>query len=104
LRFKEALRAIKTMWPTALTSSAEWLNVVLQPRLGARMASHAVPERPRRQYPRSKKERKASKRRADRRANKAKPRRQHKAKERKWYGEGWDLGGPKPQPAATAQG
>jgi hypothetical protein len=104
LSFQEALREIQAMWPTARISSAAWLSAVLQPRLRQRLASHAVPERPRRQYPRSKKERKASKRRADRRAKQAKPRRPPKAKERQWYGQGWDLNGPRPQPVPTAQG
>jgi Transposase DDE domain len=104
LSFQAALREIAAKWPTALVSSAKWLSEGLQPRLRQALASHVVVERPSRQYPRSKKERKLSKRAADKRARAAKPRRQHKAEERQWYGQGWDLGGPKPRPAATAQG
>jgi len=104
LSFKEALGEIRKMWPTALSASAGWLGAVLQPRLRERMASHGVVERPGRQYPRGKKERRASKRRADKRAKQAKSRRKQKTRQRRWYGQGWDLGGRKTQPAATVQG
>ena len=104
LSFQEALGEIDEMGPQAVTASAAWLGEVLRPRLCQRLASHGVAERPGRRYPRGKKERQASKRGADRRAKKAKPRRRHQAKERLWYGQGWDLGGPKPPPAATGQG
>jgi hypothetical protein len=104
LSYTEARREVKGMWPTALASSAAWVGEVLQGRLLQRLASHVVVERPCRQYPRSKKERKRSKREADRRANKAKPRRQQKTKERRWYGQGWDLSGPKPKPDTPPQG
>ncbi len=98
LSFTEALREVKAMGPTALASSATWANKGLQPRLLQRLASHVVPARPGRRAPRSKQERKASKRRADRRARKAKPRRLQRTKQRQGYGQGWDLSGPKPQP------
>jgi hypothetical protein len=104
LSFKEALGEIRQMWSAALTASAAWLGEVLQPRLRERLARHRVPERPGRDYPRGKKARRAGKRRADQRAKKVKSRRPPKAKERRWYGQGWDLGGPKPQPDGTAQG
>jgi hypothetical protein len=104
LSFSEALREIKAKWPTALTASEKWLSEGLRPRLREALAGHVVAERPCRHYPRGKKERKASKRSADRRAKKRKQTRRRKAKDRPWYGQGWDLGGPKPQPAATGQG
>lgn len=104
LSFQEALRTLRAKWPAALTASAAWLNEGLRPRLREALASQVVPERPRRHYPRGRQERKASKRGADRRARKAKPRRQRPVKERPWYGQGWDLGGPQPQPAASEQG
>jgi Transposase DDE domain len=104
LSFPEALREIKAKGPAALTASAQWLREGLRPRLREALARHVVAERPCRRYPRSKKERKASKAGADRRAAKRKQARQQKTKERPWYGQGWDLGGPKPQPAATGQG
>ena len=77
---------------------------VLQPRLRERLARHVVVERPGRLSPRGKKERRASKRRASKRAKQAKSCRHKKVKQRKWFGEGWDLAGPKPQPASTEQG
>jgi hypothetical protein len=104
LSFAEALREIEAKGPAALTASAAWLRDGVRPRLRAALAGHVVAERPCRHYPRGHKERKASKRRADRRAQKRKPTRRPTAKERPWYGAGWDLGGPKPQPAATGQG
>jgi hypothetical protein len=104
LSFPEALREIQAKEATALTASAQWLREGLRPRLRAALASHVVAERPCRHYPRSKKERKASKRGADRRAQKRQQRSRQKTKERPWYGQGWDLGGPKPQHAATGQG
>jgi DDE family transposase len=104
LSFQEALREIEALGPAARTASAAWLGAVLRPRLRERLASHGVVERPGRQYPRGQKERRASKRRASKRAEKAKAGRKPKVKERRWYGHGWDLTGPKPQPTATAQG
>jgi hypothetical protein len=104
LSFAAALREIQAKGPAALTASATWVSEGLRPRLRAALAGHVVAERPCRHYPRGKKERKASKRSADRRAKKRKKARRRKAKDRPWYGEGWDLGGPKPQPAATGQG
>jgi hypothetical protein len=102
LSFAEALRAIQAKGPAALTASAAWLREGLRPRLRAALAGHVVAERPCRHYPRATKERKASKRSADRRATKrGQARRQ---KERPWYGAGWDLNGPRPQPTATGQG
>jgi hypothetical protein len=105
LSFKEALVEIKALWPAAVVASAGWLAEVLRPRLHERLAGHVVEERPGRHYPRAKKDRRASKRRASQRCRKSKARRRRRpAKERRWYGQGWDLGGPKPQPAATGQG
>ena len=104
LGFKEALREIAAKWPAALVSSEQWLGEALRPRLLQALAGYVVPERPRRRYPRGKGERKRGKRKADQRARRAKPRRPHKAKERLWYGQGWDLRGPTPQPDATPQG
>lgn len=104
LSFAEALREIKAKGPAALIASDQWLGEGLRPRLQEALASHVVAERPCRHYPRSKQARKASKRGADRRARKRKQARPGKAKERPWYGQGWDLGGPKPPPAASGQG
>ena len=104
LSFAAALREIQAKGPAALTASAAWLRDGLRPRLRAALARHVVAERPCRHYPRGKKERKAGKRGADRRAAKRKQRCRPKARERRWYGQGWDLGGPNPQPGATAQG
>jgi hypothetical protein len=104
LSFAAALREVQAKGPMALIASAAWLREGLQPRLRAALASHVVAARPCRHYPRAKKERKASKRGADRRAQKRKPPRPPKARERPWYGQGWNLGGPTPQPAPTGQG
>src|ERR1051325_11159201 len=71
LSFKAALEAINDMWPMALVAGEAWRDAVLRPRLLEKMASHVVVERPCRQYPRSKKQRKASKRRADKKAKQA---------------------------------
>jgi hypothetical protein len=104
LSFKEALGEIQVVWPSSLSASEQWLEEELRPRLLERMAGHRVPERAGRQYPRSKKDRRASKRRASARAKKAQARRKQKVKPRRWYGQGWDLSGPKAEPGATAQG
>jgi hypothetical protein len=104
LSFAEALRELEAKRPAAWAASAAWLQDGLRPRLRAALASHVVAERPCRHYPRGKKERRASKRRADRRAQKREQARRQKAKERPWYGAGWDLNGPKQQPAVTGQG
>jgi len=104
LSFKEALREIAAKWSAALVSSEQWLSEALRPRLLQALAGYVVLERPRRRYPRRKDERKRSKRKADQRARRAKPHRPPKAQERPWYGQGWDLRGPKPQHDATAQG
>jgi hypothetical protein len=104
LSFQEALREIQAKGPAALTASAQWLRAGLRPRLQEALASHVVAERPCRHYPRSKQARKARKRAADRRAQKRKQPRSRKAKERPWYGQGWDLRGPKPPPTTSEQG
>ena len=104
LSFAEALREIQAKESTALAASAAWLRDGLRPRLRAALASHVVAERPRRHYPRGKKERKAGKRAADQRAQKRKHRCRQKGRERPRYGQGWDLSGPMPQPAGTGQG
>jgi hypothetical protein len=107
LSFKAALAEVEQMAPAARAAEEPWLSEELRPRLQQRMASHVVPQRPARHYPRTQKERRASKQAADKRyqgkaAQKAKSGRQKKAKGRPWYGDGWDLGGPKSQPGMTA--
>jgi hypothetical protein len=99
LSFTESLRELNGLWPAAVLASPGWLQQTLRPRLRERLASHRVEERPGRRYPRKKAERRAAKR-----AKKAKPRPQKKAKPRRWFGRGWDLGGPKVCPGDTAQG
>jgi hypothetical protein len=106
LSFKGALAEVEQMGPAARAAEGQWLEQELLPRLHQRMASHVVAERPARQYPRKPKERRASKNAADKRhqekaAPKAKSGRQQKAKKRCGYGDGWDLGGPKPPPGTT---
>jgi hypothetical protein len=104
LSFKEALREINALWPAAVTARIGWLADVLRPRLRERLAHHRVIERPGRLSPRTKKERRASQRRASQRAKQAKRLRPKKAKQRTWFGQGWDLSGPTSQPASTEQG
>ncbi len=103
LSFTEALREINAKALAALTASAVWLSEGLRPHLREALASHIVVARPGRHYPRGKKERKASKRAADRRAKKRQRTRSGKIKERPWYGQGWDLSGPKPTPVPAGQ-
>jgi Transposase DDE domain len=100
LSFQGALRECQAMTPAAVLASAGWVEQTLRPRLVARLATHVVRERPGRSYPRAVKERRARKR-----ANTAKFRRQQKARAkarrdrparpRPWFGDGWDLRGRK---------
>ena len=55
ISFCNALRELKELWPTISVSSPEWVEKVLMPRLFERIASHLVPYRPGRSYPRKKK-------------------------------------------------
>jgi hypothetical protein len=110
LSFTEALREIQGQWPSAVVASGAWLEQTLRPRLWQRLASHPVEERPGRTAPRGEKARRADKRAKDaRRAKEAKrakdaKRRPLKEEPRRWFGQGWDLAGPKVGPAASPQG
>ena len=98
---------IASRWAAAVTAPTGWLANVQQPRRRERLARQGVVERPGRLSPRGKKERRASQRRASHRAKQAKPAkpcRHKKVTQRKGFGKGWDLWGPKPQPASTGQG
>ena len=53
ISFRNALREIHAMWDTLVTSSPDWVEEVLLPRLLERIASHLVPLRPGRSYPRT---------------------------------------------------
>jgi hypothetical protein len=55
LSFCNALRELAAMWTALLTASPSWVTRVLLPRLLDRIASHKVPFRPGRSYPRKKK-------------------------------------------------
>ena len=55
LSFLEAFRELQLMRAALLTSTTRWVHDVLLPRLIARIASHQVPVRPGRHYPRRKK-------------------------------------------------
>jgi hypothetical protein len=55
ISFRNALRELQQMWPTIAVSGTEWVARVLMPRLLQRIASHLVPFRPGRTYPRKKK-------------------------------------------------
>ena len=52
ISFQNALRELQGMWSTLVTSSPRWVARVLLPRLLERIASHVVPFRPGRSYPR----------------------------------------------------
>jgi hypothetical protein len=52
ISFRNALRELEGMWTTLVTSSPHWVEQVLLPRLLERIASHVVPFRPGRSYPR----------------------------------------------------
>jgi hypothetical protein len=52
LSFVEALREVTDLRPALLTARPSWASSVLWPRLLERLASHAVPLRPGRHYPR----------------------------------------------------
>jgi Transposase DDE domain len=54
LSFCNALRELRAMWPALLTARPSWVQRELLPRLLDRMASHGVPFRPGRSYPRKK--------------------------------------------------
>jgi hypothetical protein len=55
ISFTDALRELKHLWDTLVTSSPAWVAKVLLPRLLDRIASHLVPFRPGRSYSRKKK-------------------------------------------------
>jgi hypothetical protein len=55
ISFCDALRELRDMWNTIVTSSSAWVAKILMPRLLARIASHLVAYRPGRSYPRKKK-------------------------------------------------
>jgi Transposase DDE domain len=55
ISFSNALRELQQIWATMVVSSPEWVAGVLLPRLLERIASHIVPFRPGRNYPRKKK-------------------------------------------------
>jgi DDE family transposase len=55
ISFCNALRELRQLWPTIVTSSPRWVAKVLLPRLLERIASHLVPLRPGRSYMRKKK-------------------------------------------------
>ena len=55
ISFRNAWRELAQMWPTLVVSRPEWVQGVLRPRLLERIASHLVPFRPGRTYPRTKK-------------------------------------------------
>jgi hypothetical protein len=52
ISFCNALRELEDMWTSLVISSPQWLERVLLPRLLERIASHVVPFRPGRSYPR----------------------------------------------------
>jgi hypothetical protein len=52
--FLQALRELKLMRRSLLTSRPQWVSQVLLPRLLDRIAEHQVPSRPGRHYPRRK--------------------------------------------------
>jgi len=52
LCFRNAVRELQSMWSTLAASSPSWVHDVLLPRLLERIASHVVPFRPGRSYPR----------------------------------------------------
>jgi hypothetical protein len=55
ISFCNALRELQQVWSTIVVSSPQWVARVLLPRLLERIASHLVPLRPGRSYPRKKK-------------------------------------------------
>lgn len=75
LSFVAALRELAAMRVALLYASPRWAATVLVPRLLARIASHVVPYRPGRHYPRRKPKPKPSKRRNKHPQAKTKPRR-----------------------------
>jgi hypothetical protein len=52
ISFRNAVRELQAMWSTLVTSSPDWVAKKLLPRLLERIASHVVPLRPGRSYPR----------------------------------------------------
>ena len=55
ISFTNALRELQQIWDSMVISSPEWVAQILMPRLLERIASHLVPFRPGRSYPRKKK-------------------------------------------------
>lgn len=55
ISFCNALRELQQVWTTIVVSSPQWVARALLPRLLERIASHLVPLRPGRSYPRKKK-------------------------------------------------
>ena len=55
ISFTNAVEELKNIWQTMSTSSQQWVEEVLWPRLLERIADHIVPYRPGRSYPRKKK-------------------------------------------------
>jgi hypothetical protein len=55
ISFCNALRELQQIWTTMVVSRPQWVASVLLPRLLERIASHIVPLRPGRSYPRKKK-------------------------------------------------
>ena len=55
ISFTNALRELEQMWETMVVSTPGWIAEILLPRLLQRIASHIVPLRPGRSYPRKKK-------------------------------------------------
>jgi hypothetical protein len=108
LRFRQALGEVKGMAAAAVGASAGWVGRALRPRLLARLAGHAVAERPGRSYPRSVPGRRAAGRAITanfRRREKAKAKagRQRPARLRPWFGDGWDLQGRQTDPTPAGQ-
>ena len=75
ISFIDALRELQQLWSTIAVSSPEWVAETLMPRLLQRIASHLVPYRPGRSYPRKKK-----KKQAKAKTTKSKGKKQAKAK------------------------
>jgi hypothetical protein len=55
ISFTDALRELEQIWESMVIASPEWVARKLLPRLLQRIASHLVPFRPGRSYPRNKK-------------------------------------------------
>lgn len=70
LSFLDAVRELKAIWGALLTSSERWVEQHLMPQLLERIASHRVPVRPGRHYPRRHKKGSAKKHKQTRTTNK----------------------------------